>query len=45
MHDREDERFLLPILLPILLMAGIVCRVWPQFFAKRPGLRLSCFSG
>lgn len=40
MHTPEDERFLLPILLPILLVVGIVCCVWPQFFAKRPGIRL-----
>ena len=40
MHDREDERFLLPILLPILLLVGLVCCFRPGFFVKRPGLRL-----
>ena len=39
-HSREDEKALLPILLPILLMVGIVCCVWPNFFVKRTGLRL-----
>jgi hypothetical protein len=40
MEDRERERFLLPILLPILLTVGIICCVRPDFFLKRPGLRL-----
>jgi hypothetical protein len=39
-EDRERERFMLPILLPILFIVGIVCCVRPEFFAKRPGLRL-----
>ena len=39
-EDREKERFMLPILLPILFIVGIVCCVKPEFFAKRPGLRL-----
>ena len=37
--SREDEKVLLPILLPILLVVGIICCVWPNFFVKRPGLR------
>ncbi len=40
MEDRERERFMLPILLPILFIVGIVCCVRPEFFVKRPGLRL-----
>lgn len=40
MRDREDERVLLPILLPILLVVGLVCCFKPEFFVKRPGLRL-----
>lgn len=39
-EDRDRERFMLPILLPILFVVGIVCCVKPEFFAKRPGLRL-----
>jgi hypothetical protein len=39
-EDRERERFMLPILLPILLIVGIICCVRPDFFLKRPGLRL-----
>jgi hypothetical protein len=39
-HNREDEKVLLPILLPILLIVGIACCVWPSFFVKRTGLRL-----
>lgn len=39
-HNREDEKALLPILLPILFVVGIVCCVWPNFFVKRTGLRL-----
>jgi hypothetical protein len=39
-HNREDQKALLPILLPILLVVGIVCCVWPNFFVKRTGLRL-----
>ena len=39
-HNREDEKALLPILLPILLVVGIACSVWPNFFVKRTGLRL-----
>lgn len=39
-HSREDEKALLPILLPILLVVGIVCCAWPNFFVKRTGLRL-----
>jgi hypothetical protein len=40
MEDRERERFMLPILLPILLIVGVICCVRPDFFLKRPGLRL-----
>jgi hypothetical protein len=40
MNNQGDDRFLTLILLPIALAAGIVCCVWPQFFVKRPGLRL-----
>jgi hypothetical protein len=39
-EDRDRERFMLPILLPILFIVGIVCCIKPEFFAKRPGLRL-----
>ena len=39
-HSREDQKALLPILLPILLVVGIGCCVWPNFFVKRTGLRL-----
>lgn len=39
-EDRERERFILPILLPILFVVGIVCCLKPEFFAKRPGIRL-----
>jgi hypothetical protein len=39
-EDRERARFMLPILLPILFIVGIVCCVRPEFFVKRPGLRL-----
>jgi hypothetical protein len=39
-EDRERERFMLPILLPILFIVGIVCCLKPEFFAKRPGIRL-----
>lgn len=39
-HSREDEKVLLPILLPILFVVGIVCCVWPNVFVKRTGLRL-----
>ena len=41
MQDRDQERFMLPLLLPLLFLVGIVCCVRPAFFAKRPGLRLS----
>ncbi len=40
MEDRERERFMLPILLPILFIVGIVCCVQPRFFVKRPGVWL-----
>jgi hypothetical protein len=40
MEDRERARFILPILLPILFIIDIVCCVRPEFFVKRPGLRL-----
>jgi hypothetical protein len=40
MEDRERTRFMLPILLLILFIVGIVCCVRPEFFVKRPGLRL-----
>jgi hypothetical protein len=39
-RSREDEKALLPILLPILLAVGIACCVRPNFFVKRMGLRL-----
>lgn len=39
-HTREDEKALLPILLPIAFVVGIACCVWPNFFVKRTGLRL-----
>jgi hypothetical protein len=40
MEDRERARFILPILLPILFIIDFVCCVRPEFFVKRPGLRL-----
>ena len=40
MENRADDRFLMLILLPLALVVGIACSVWPDFFAKRPGLRL-----
>lgn len=40
MENKADDRFLMLILLPLALVVGIVCCVWPDFFAKRPGLRL-----
>jgi hypothetical protein len=39
-EDREKERFMLPILLPILFIVGIICCLKPEFFTKRPGIRL-----
>lgn len=40
MNNQADDRVLMLILLPIALAVGIVCCVRPQFFVKRPGLRL-----
>jgi hypothetical protein len=40
MDKQGDDRVLMIILLPIALVAGIVCCVRPRFFVKRPGLRL-----
>jgi hypothetical protein len=40
MNNQADDRVLMLILLPIALVVGIVCCARPQFFVKRPGLRL-----
>jgi len=44
-EDLDKERFMLPILLPILFLVGVVCCVKPEFFVKRPGLRLGLLFG
>jgi hypothetical protein len=40
MNNQADDRALMLILLPIALAVGIICCARPQFFVKRPGLRL-----
>jgi hypothetical protein len=40
MNNQADDRVLMLILLPIALVVGIICCARPQFFVKRPGLRL-----